>query len=120
MPSYTFSVRCTACKYGPNRPSFRCRVEEDKAAAATALPGLQAHPLSEEDEFDFETVPASWAGPHGPPGSLSAEVATAGGLTAGAEGFGTAQQAAHPSHPRLERFNSLARGNSSDGLRHAR
>ena len=76
-------------------------------------------PEDKDEELDFTSVPASWT--HTSVASSSFPAGLHGvGVYAAYEGgaVGTAQEVSNPS--RLERFSSLARGNSVDGMRHSR
>ena len=70
------------------------------------------------DDIDFETVPASWITANAASISSAAALASTDGRLGGE--LGMAQEAGPPMQERLERFSSLARGNSVDGLRHSR
>lgn len=108
---------------------YACRAEP----MPTSLPDVQAKaemmgspqadlaqiPEDNDEELDFTSVPASWTHASAASSSVPASL-HAGGIYDACEGgaVGTAQECSNPS--RLERFSSLARGNSVDGMRHSR
>lgn len=85
---------------------------------ATAPASTQQEVVEEEEELDFETVPASWTS--GNAASNHVTVPSADRYGHGEEAVLTAQEVSSPAQQRLERFSSLARGNSTDGMRHSR
>ena len=78
-------------------------------------------PEDNDEELDFTSVPASWTHASAASSSGPASLHTIGVYGACEGGaVGAAQEVSNPSQQRLERFSSLARGNSVDGMRHSR